>query len=293
MEEATFIIGLLKDIFANRKENETIGIITFNTSQRDLIEDLIDKECSQDFEFAEKVHTEMQRTNDGEDIGLFVKNIENVQGDERDIIIFSIGYAKNKEGKFIQNFGWLNQAGGENRLNVAISRAKKQVHVVSSFDPSELNVENTKNPGPAILKKYLEYTQAVSMNKKDEARRILLSLSSDDSDNTVSEDESQVQQEYFDSIADALSQEGIEFQRNVGIGGYTIDFALKKEGRFVLGLECDSHLYTRPDTSRNRDYHRQKYLESRGWKIFRLWSSSWWKNREQEMQKISDLYDSL
>lgn len=293
MEEATFIIGLLKDIFANRKENETIGIITFNTSQRDLIEDLIDKECSQDFDFAEKVHTEMQRTKDGEDIGLFVKNIENVQGDERDIIIFSIGYAKNREGKFIQNFGWLNQAGGENRLNVAISRAKKQVHVVCSFDPSELNVENTKNPGPAILKKYLEYTSAVSQNKKEEAKRILLSLSSDSGDNAVSDDESQTQKEYFDSIADALSQEGIEFQRNVGIGGYSIDFALKKEGRFVLGLECDSHLYTRPDTSRNRDYHRQKYLESRGWKIFRLWASSWWKNRDQELQKISDLYDSL
>ena len=80
------------------------------------------------------------------------------------------------------------------------------------------------------------------MNKKEEARHILLSLSPDDSDNTVSEDETQTQKEYLDSIADALSQEGIEFQRDVGIGGYSIDFALKKEGRFVLGLECDSHL---------------------------------------------------
>ena len=126
--------------------------ITFNSSQRDLIDDLIDAESAKNPRFAAEIRTELARKKDGEDIGLFVKNIESVQGDERDVIIFSIGYAKNENGRLIRSFGWLNQRGGENRLNVAISRAKKKVHIVTSFNPAELQVEDMKNDGPRILK---------------------------------------------------------------------------------------------------------------------------------------------
>lgn len=287
--EAEYIVGLLKDIFATRKENETIGIITFNTNQRDLIDDLIDKECIKDSEFAENIRTESCRTKDGEDIGLFVKNIENVQGDERDIIIFSIGYANNANGKFIQNFGWLNQVGGENRLNVAISRAKKKVHVVTSFEPHQMNVETVKNPGPVILKKYLEYAAAVSSGNKKLAKEILTSFSAGKSETQFeSEDKS-----YLESVAEALREEGFEFDQNVGIGGYSIDFALKKDGKFVLGLECDSGLYRRDSSARDRDYHRQKYMESRGWKLIRIWAPTWWKNKSSVVQMITDAYDTI
>ena len=287
--EAEYIVGLLKDIFANRKENETIGIITFNTSQRDLIDDLIDRECIKDSEFAEQIRVESARTKDGEDIGLFVKNIENVQGDERDIIIFSIGYAKNETGKFIQNFGWLNQAGGENRLNVAISRAKKKVHVVTSFEPHQMNVENVKNPGPVILKKYLEYASAVSSGNRSLAKDILESFVQNRSDSSQSESEDTA---YLDDVAEALKEEGFDFERNLGIGGYSIDFAVKKNGRYVLGIECDSGLYRRKGSARDRDYHRQKYLETRGWKLIRVWSPSWWKNKAEVVQMITDAYDT-
>ena len=96
---------------------------------------------------------------------LFVKNIENVQGDERDIIIFSIGYAKNEEGKVYNRFGSLNQKGGENRLNVAVTRAKEGIIVVSSIEPEDLNVANTSERGPKLLKSYLKYARAVSGGK--------------------------------------------------------------------------------------------------------------------------------
>lgn len=120
--EAQYIVAMLKDFFATRKEEETIGVITFNTGQRDLIDDMIDAQCEQDADFAAAVREELGRRKDGEDIGLFVKNIESVQGDERDVILFSVGYAPNEKGTLARNFGWLNQRGGENRLNVAISR---------------------------------------------------------------------------------------------------------------------------------------------------------------------------
>jgi len=249
----------------------------------------LDKESIKDPEFAEQIRLESARTQDGEDIGLFVKNIENVQGDERDIIIFSIGYAKNENGKFIQNFGWLNQAGGENRLNVAISRAKKKVHVVTSFEPHQMNVENVKNPGPAILQKYLEYAAAVSSGNKNLAKDILLSFSTRPGE---SRQESETDETYLNDVAESLREEGFEFERNVGIGGYSIDFAIKKNGRYVIGLECDSGLYRRSTNARTRDYHRQKYLESRGWKLLRVWSPSWWKNKADVVQMIADAYDT-
>lgn len=289
MEEAKYIVGILKDFFKERTSDDTIGIITFNSSQRDLIDDLIDAECARDLEFAAAVRTEVSRRRDGEDIGLFVKNIENVQGDERDVIIFSIGYAKNENGRLIRNFGWLNQKGGENRLNVAISRAKKKVHIVTSFHPTELQVEDTKNDGPRILKKYLEYAFAVSSSDRETARQILHSFGDESSPGqTVSFDSV-----FENQVYDALSEKGYQVDTQVGIGGYSIDLAIKKDGRYILGIECDGRLYHSSKSARERDYHRQKYLESRGWRIHRIWSTNWWKNPKQEILKICAIVDAL
>lgn len=289
MEEARYIIELLKTFFAERKENETVGIITFNSSQRDLIDDLIDEECAKNPDFATAIRTELVRKKDGEDIGLFVKNIESVQGDERDVIIFSIGYAKNENGRLIRNFGWLNQKGGENRLNVAISRAKKKVHIVTSFEPAELQVEDTKNDGPRLLKKYLEYAFAVSAGNTNEAKQILHSFGDDPAaGRNVSFDS-----DFENQVYDALKAEGYEVDTQIGIGGYSIDLAIKKNGKYILGIECDGKLYHSSKSARERDYHRQKYLESRGWRIHRIWSTNWWKNPQREIKKIVTVVDSL
>jgi len=287
-KEAEEVVALIKKFFAARKKNETLGVISFNSSQRDLIMDVIDEESAKDHKFGLEVRAEMERKDNGEDTGLFVKNIESVQGDERDVIIFSIGYAKNSAGKLVHNFGWLNQKGGENRLNVAISRAKQKIHIVTSFLPSELVLDTSKNEGPKILKRYLEYAHAISNGDKEEAERILQSFG-----DAASVSPAAIETEYAQSVARALREKGYEVDEQVGIGGYRIDMAIRKKGKYVLGIECDGKLYNTPASARERDYHRQKYLESRGWKILRIWSMDWWRDSKREIRKICDLIESL
>ncbi|MCL2333257.1 MAG: AAA domain-containing protein [Candidatus Methanoplasma sp.] len=283
VKEARIVVDLLKDFFKTRKNNETIGIITFNVSQRDLINDLIDDAATADPDFGKAVNKEMVRFDNGEDVGLFIKNIESVQGDERDVVIFSIGYAKNKDGRLMQRFGWLNNKGGENRLNVAISRSKKKIHIVLSFDPEELQVDSSKNDGPRILKKYLQYAEAVSNGNKELAQSILNSFG----DNRwVSSPTVPGESPINERVYNALVRKGYSVEKEVGIGGYTIDMAIKQDGRYILGIECDSHIYEMSDSTRERDYHRQKYLESRGWHIHRVWTSGMWKDPQKEINNI-------
>ncbi len=288
LKEARQVVALIKEFFKTRQNNETLGIITFNTSQRDAIFDIIDEEAVKDPAFGKTVHAEMKRTDNGEDTSLFVKNIESVQGDERDVIMFSIGYAKNSRGKLIHNFGWLNQKGGENRLNVAISRAKKKIHIVTSFRPAELSLDEVKNEGPVILKKYLEYAFAISEGDRENAELILRSFGE-----SFSVAPAAYETAFAQKVAEALSQKGYDVETQVGIGGYRIDIAVKKNGKFVLGLECDGKLYATAASARERDYHRQKYLESRGWRILRIWSMDWWRDPEEQINKIVSVLEGV
>ena len=178
IQEARAVIRLIKKIFKNRQDNETIGVITFNSTQRDQIENLIDEELFKRGKYQKEFERELFRADDGEDTSLFVKNIENVQGDERDIIIFSMGYARNPEGVIRRRFGWLNNEGGQNRLNVAISRAKKKIYFVSSLYPEELKVEDLKSKGPKLLKDYMRYCYFISNNKPEMAKEVLSRLHS-------------------------------------------------------------------------------------------------------------------
>lgn len=287
--EAQKVVSMLIQFFQTRKSNATVGIITFNSSQRDLIDDLIDDECAKNPSFNAMVKAEIGRKENGEDIGLFVKNIESVQGDERDVIIFSIGYAKNESGRLVRNYGWLNHKGGENRLNVAISRAKEKVYIVTSFHPDELQVEDAKNDGPRILKKYLQYALAVSEEDIETAKQVLYSFGDVEADATVITFDSDFENQVFD----ALVERGYQVETQVGIGGYSIDLAIKRDGQYLLGVECDGRLYHSSKSARERDYHRQKYLESRGWRIHRIWSTNWWRNPKAEIQKICTLVESL
>jgi len=285
IEEAKKVMELLKAFFKDRREDETVGIITFNISQRDLIQDLLEEEASKGTALGKEIAKELRRVDNNEDVGLFVKNIESVQGDERDVIIFSVGYAKNKDGRLMQRFGWLNNAHGENRLNVAITRAKKKVHIVTSFDPEDLQTESSKNDGPRILKRYLQYANAVSRRDKEAAMDVLTSFTKRKrEERKVIEGESpMVERVYL-----ALVRKGYSVDRDIGIGGYKIDLAVRHENRYVLGIECDRSLYEEFDSTRERDYHRSKYLESRGWRIHRVWSPNMWRNPQKEMNGIVD-----
>ncbi|MBE5820724.1 MAG: DUF4011 domain-containing protein [Clostridiales bacterium] len=290
--EAEEVVKLVKNIIASRKSNETIGVITFNISQMNLIEEYLEKEKIRDEQFAITMNNEEKRTENGENIGFFVKNIESVQGDERDIIIFCIGYAKNENNRVAINFGWLNQDGGENRLNVAISRAKNKIYVVTSIEPEELIVDNTKNNGPKLFKDYLKYAKAISENNEELAESILLSLL----DSTESEDNQLTYDSVFEEeVCNRLLEEGYNISTQYGVGGYRVDIVVKsKDGReILLGIECDGRLYHSSKFARERDYHRQKYLESRGWKIYRIWSTNWWKNPEAEISKLKKYINSI
>ena len=290
--EAKEVVQLVKHILNTRTNNQSIGIITFNSSQKDLIYDLLEREKEIDMDFSVLLDKERDRKENEEDRSLFVKNIENVQGDERDIIIFSIGYAKGENGKVQLNFGWLNQQGGENRLNVAISRAKEKIYVVTSIEPEELKVDATKNRGPKIFKEYLRYVRAVSDNNYKLAESILSCLDGiyQNNDDNVDKFDSEFEEE----VCTKLRALGYNVDTQVGTGSYKIDLAvLDDNNNYILGIECDGRMYHSSMAARERDYHRQKFLESRGWKIYRIWSNKWWYDSDKEIKNLDNYIKTL
>ncbi|MGL5823083.1 MAG: AAA domain-containing protein, partial [Sarcina sp.] len=285
VEEAKEVVNLVYKTLLKRENNETMGIITFNINQKSVIEDMLELKAQKDPIFRELYVKELERIENSEDVSLFVKNIENVQGDERDIIIFSIGYGKNEKGRISVNFGSLSQDGGENRLNVAISRAKKKIYLVTSIEPEEFNVESSKNKGPRLFKKYLQYVRSVSEGNKEEAKIILNSLIDSD---VVKNEERKHDSDFEAEVYDALVEKGYEVHTQIGVSGYKIDMAIydREKDEYVLGIECDGAAFHSSKSARERDIHRQRYLESRGWNIIRIWSRHWWKHPNKEINKI-------
>ena len=160
--------------------------------------------------------------------------------------------------------------------------SKKKIIIVTSFEPEDLQVDNTKNEGPRILKKYLQYAKAVSSGNRELADSILHSFGDERWETPDDFDAGRI----ADRVYNALTRKGYTVERNVGIGGYQIDLAVKQNDRYILGIECDSRLYEMSSSTRERDYHRQKYLESRGWKIHRVWTPGMWKDPEKEIARI-------
>jgi very-short-patch-repair endonuclease len=284
--EASKVVDLVANILKTRQKEETIGIITFNVTQKDLISDLLDARGNYDKEFKKLYQQEKNRKNGNEDVSIFVKNIENVQGDERDIIIFSIGYAPNELGKVSVNFGALSQDGGENRLNVAISRGKQKVYVVTSIEPEELKVEGTKNIGAKLFKNYLQYAREVSDKENKQAENILSSLiHREDKKNQLYNEG-----EFVEQVYGKLKENGYNVEKHVGVSEYKIDLAIydKDSSRYILGIECDGKSYLNQPSTRERDIHRKRFLESRGWNLMRIWSLDWWKNLDKVLETIND-----
>lgn len=286
-EEAVAVVKLVRSIFREREYNESIGIVTFNNEQKEYIEDMLDAEADKVSVFRRQLYNEQNRIEDGENRSIFVKNLENVQGDERDIIIFSIGYAKNDLDRVVAQFGSLSMEGGENRLNVAITRAKKKIYVVTSIEPEELDkVETTKNNGPKLLKKYLQYVRAVSSGKQDEVRKILSTFDSHPLPDMPAG-------AYEDQIKEGLEEMGYKVYTNLGNTYYKLSLGVYDEefGRFVLGIECDYQAYRSSDSVLERDVYRIKFLESRGWRIVRVWSRDWWTSRKKVLENLSAIIE--
>lgn len=287
--EAREVVKLLKNLLKENKDGKTFGIITFNIKQKDKIEDIIEEEARNDPEFAKMIDKEFNRYNVDEYIGLFVKNIENVQGDERDIVIFSVGYGYDKEGKFRYRFGPLNGIYGRNRLNVAISRAKDKIYVFSSFDPNEIKHEG-KYDGPRLLAKYLSYCEAVSNKNYELAVAILESLKNRSLMNGEEE-----QDAFEREVALELEKLGYTVKTHVGCQGYKIDIGVLHPNKktYLAGIECDSARYHASKSAKERDIYKQYVLENNGWNIIRVWSRDWWKDKNEEIERISKILKKL
>jgi very-short-patch-repair endonuclease len=205
----------------------------------------------------------------------FVKNLERVQGDERDAIILTIGYGKNADGRLLYRFGPLNEKNGERRLNVAVTRAKRRMTVVSSFSHEDMDPSRSSNVGVEHLRLYLQYAASRGRDLGAESLSIP-ELNPFEID-----------------IRDALSRAGIPLVPQFGCSGYRIDFAAKhpaRLGQMVLAIECDGASYHSSDTARDRDRLRQEHLERLGWKFHRIWSQDWFANKEVETAKVLSSY---
>ncbi len=281
--EAKTVAELLCKLLKDKKRTESIGIITFNLEQENAIEDEIDKLASKDLEFHNALLMEQNRKEDGEDISLFVKNLENVQGDERDIIIFSTGYAKNEYGKVVARFGSLSNEGGENRLNVAITRAKQKIYVVTSIEPEELNVAGSKNVGPKLFKEYLRYVRAVSNNNKIETKIILDNLLPEKQLPSVDLNGKMVAE-----LEQMLKDEGYTVERNIGNADYKLPLAIynKKKDKYILGIEFDYSVFDSSSSILERDVYHPAFMQSRGWNIYRVWSRDWWLSKTKVVNAL-------
>jgi hypothetical protein len=288
-EEAAHIVGLLKRVWSAPGGSPTLGVVTFNQTQRDLIEDLIEQASVRDEWFAARYREERERRESQQDVGFFVKNLENVQGDERDVMIFSTTFGKDSQGRFFRRFGPVAAAGGHRRLNVAVTRAKKQIIVVGSMaieqiaPPTDKGAERT----PAgYLQLYLAYAQAISAGKHEEGRRILNSLSPrPEAERRSAAEETPLEAD----VRSVLHGLGFQVERGVGDSDFSIDLAVlhpnPKEG-YILGIECDGGAKGAGRAARIREVWRPGVLERRGWGLHRVWSWSWWMNREGEMRKL-------
>ncbi len=283
--ESTAVVNLIKDISQTRQQDETIGVITFNATQRNLIEKDLETLANQDKEFNDFYQQEINRSVDNQDLSLFVKNIENVQGDERDIIIFSITYAPDESGKVPSFFGWLSQQGGQNRLNVAITRAKKQIYVVTSIEPHQLPVSNASALGPSLLRDYLIYSKAISEQDEAGVQTVLNQLSPNHQNQTRLTPPPLTQ-----VVMDTLNKEGYTCHYQYGIGQFTIECAVFKDDQVICGFEFDQSVYPRlKENDRGRDIHQPNYLKVRGWNLHRLFAYHYYHHPQSFLENVVNM----
>lgn len=263
--EAERIVDLVFENIEKYPER-SIGVVAFSMAQQGLIDKLIYRRRQHD-----PSKESFFRSDKAEPF--FVKNLETVQGDERDTIIFSIAYAKDSRGRLLLNFGPINRAGGERRLNVAVTRAKFNLQLVSSVHYSDIDLSRTNSVGARLLREYLDYAEngtialerAVNVNPYE-----------------------QFDSEFEMEVCDFLREKGFSVDTQVGCSSFKIDLALKRPNSsdYVLAIECDGATYHSSKTARDRDRLRQDILERMGWRFYRIWSTDWFRNKRIERESL-------
>jgi transcription elongation GreA/GreB family factor len=253
------------DLNTRLSQRLSVGVVTFSDAQEEAvlsaIEDVREHRPDLDYFFGvDRLH------------GFFVKNLESVQGDERDVMIFSVGYARDADGTFALRMGPLTTDGGERRLNVAITRARRRVEVVTSVGPEDFRGEMKPGGGVWQLREYLRYVE-LGGRLAPAPRETDFSFGSP----------------LEESVAQTLESWGYEPIPQVGTARYRVDIGVRRKGdnsRFILGVECDGAMYHSSRVARDRDRLRQQVLMGLGWKLHRVWSPAWYRNRAAEEEQL-------
>lgn len=250
---------------AREHPDQSLGVATFSVAQRQAI--------LKELELLRRANPDVEEFFGG--VGaepFFVKNLENIQGDERDVIFISVGYGKTEQGYLAHAFGPLSGEGGERRLNVLISRAKLRCEVFCNFTGADIDLERTRSRGVAALKLFLTFAETGHFG--------LGEVSGEDLDS-----------EFEIQVCEQLQALGYDVKRQIGASGFRVDLAIsdpEKPGRFVLGIECDGAQFHSSRSARDRDRLRQQVLEAHGWIIHRVWSADWYLRPQAELKKIED-----
>ena len=266
-DEVKRVVELVLEHARTRSE-ETLGVIALGVGHADAIGEAL--------RLARGEHPDIEQFwSEGHDEPPFVKNLERVQGDERDAIILTIGYSKNLDGQMRYQFGPVNREGGERRLNVAVTRARRRMTVVSSFDGQEMDPERLRQGGPRMLRDYLLYA------------------ASDGEDLGVRAREKPALTPFERDVREQLEGRGVPLVPQYGASGYWIDFAAmhpERRSKPVLAIEADGASYHSSPTARDRDRLRQEHLERLGWRFHRIWSTEWFRQREREVKRAVEAW---
>ncbi len=264
--EAEAIVNEIKKRYHDpEKRGQSVGVVTFNISQQTLIEDMLQAEYQKDADFD-------NWANSGND-PVFVKNLENVQGDERDVILFSIAFGPDRDGRISMNFGPINREGGWKRLNVAASRARNEMIVFTSLDPEQIDLRRTSSRGVAALKEFLTYAAGGNIRSEHDAP------SSAGPGGVAS------------AIASGLEKEGYSCSAEIGRSDFKIDLAVinpYNKNTYLLGIMLDGEVYEETENVRDREVGQPEILKGLGWELMRIWTIDWWDDPDREMRRILD-----
>lgn len=264
-KEAEYVVDLIyKNI--DKYPNRSLGVVAFSQSQQNLIDKLL-------FRRRQSTPEKEFFFDENKEDAFFIKNLETVQGDERDTIIFSIGYGPDSKGILSLNFGPLNKEGGERRLNVAVTRAKYNIQVASSMHATDIDLSRTKSEGVRLLREYLDFAEngEIALERNESVGNI-----------------DQFDSDFEFEVCEFLRNHGFSVDTQVGCSGFRIDLGLKirNSSDYVLAIECDGATYHSSKNARDRDRLRQTILENMGWKFYRIWSTEWFRNKLVEQEKL-------
>ncbi len=261
-QEARRVVEAAGDHYKKYGSSKSLGIGTFNIKQQQAI--------LEEVELYLKKHPKLEKYFSEMDEHFFVKNLETIQGDERDVIFISVGYGKDENGHLSLNFGPLNREGGERRLNVLITRAREKCVVFSNFRYTEIQINENAAFGLRALKSFLQYSETKKLDN-------------------IYKGKEEVETAFEDSVFEFLKAYDYDVHKQVGCAGFRIDLAVldpEDSGTYLVGIECDGESYHSSPVARDRDRLRQQILEGLGWHIYRVWSTDWYRNMSESEKRL-------